>query len=243
MFQSGQTVRLHNEPFPSCRYRAQGLTAEKSIDSTFYLLLDLMTFFDEYHAGHVDRAYDVSAAAAELTRSARRRKRLLRRKARPSGKPRLSLSVFQVMERLKLLPLSQDSVEERVAAFRNFSDEVGLTLCLSLSAASPWSRVLCITQVRHNLSEVLLATINILFTQHKRLKGVPAGTPGRSQRNVEDKDMVRRVQAQRDDEEASILYTTLKNQTLQTLTCFLSSLIQKTQGAFRVNMTLVIYGD
>lgn len=37
-----------------------------------------------------------------------------------------SLSVFlhQVMERLKLLPLSQDSVEERVAAFRNFSDEV-----------------------------------------------------------------------------------------------------------------------
>lgn len=30
----------------------------------------------------------------------------------------------QVMERLKLLPLSQESVEERVAAFRNFSDEV-----------------------------------------------------------------------------------------------------------------------
>lgn len=130
--------------------------------------------------------------------------------------PPLSLCVFQVMERLKLLPLSQDSVEERVAAFRNFSDEVGLTLYLSLSAASPWSRVLCITQVRHNLSEVLLATINILFTQHKRLKGVPAGTPGRSQRNVEDKDMVRRVQTQRDDEKASILYSTLKNQTLQT---------------------------
>lgn len=32
------------------------------------------------------------------------------------------------MERLKLLPLSQESVEERVAAFRNFSDEVRLTL-------------------------------------------------------------------------------------------------------------------
>ena len=28
------------------------------------------------------------------------------------------------MEHLKLLPLSQESVEERVAAFRNFSDEV-----------------------------------------------------------------------------------------------------------------------
>uniref|UniRef100_A0A3Q3J2F8 Nuclear pore complex protein Nup93 n=1 Tax=Monopterus albus TaxID=43700 RepID=A0A3Q3J2F8_MONAL len=113
------------------RYRSQGIAGEKSVDSTFYLLLDLMTFFDEYHAGHVDRAYDV-------------------------------------MERLKLLPLSQDSVEERVAAFRNFSDEV-----------------------RHNLSEVLLATMNILFTQYKRLKGVPAGTPGRPQRTIEDRDMVR----------------------------------------------------
>uniref|UniRef100_A0A8C4F4D2 Nuclear pore complex protein Nup93 n=1 Tax=Dicentrarchus labrax TaxID=13489 RepID=A0A8C4F4D2_DICLA len=115
------------------RYRSQGVAGEKSVDSTFYLLLDLTTFFDEYHAGHVDRAYDV-------------------------------------MERLKLLPLSQDSVEERVAAFRNFSDEV-----------------------RHNLSEVLLATMNILFTQHKRLKGAPAGTPGRPQRTMEDRDMVRRT--------------------------------------------------
>uniref|UniRef100_A0A665TEG3 Nuclear pore complex protein Nup93 n=1 Tax=Echeneis naucrates TaxID=173247 RepID=A0A665TEG3_ECHNA len=112
-------------------YRSQGVAGEKSVDSTFYLLLDLMTFFDEYHAGHVDRAYDV-------------------------------------MERLKLLPLSQDSVEERVAAFRNFSDEV-----------------------RHNLSEVLLATMNILFTQYKRLKGAPAGTPGRPQRTIEDRDQLR----------------------------------------------------
>uniref|UniRef100_A0AAQ5X4H3 Nuclear pore complex protein Nup93 n=1 Tax=Amphiprion ocellaris TaxID=80972 RepID=A0AAQ5X4H3_AMPOC len=117
------------------RYRAQGIAGEKSVDSTFYLLIDLMTFFDEYHAGHVDRAYDV-------------------------------------MERLKLLPLSQDSVEERVAAFRNFSDEV-----------------------RHNLSEVLLATMNILFTQYKRLKGAPAGTPGRPQRTIEDRDMQLRSQA------------------------------------------------
>uniref|UniRef100_A0A8D0CYA8 Nuclear pore complex protein Nup93 n=1 Tax=Sander lucioperca TaxID=283035 RepID=A0A8D0CYA8_SANLU len=117
------------------RYRSQGVSGDKSVDSTFYLLLDLTTFFDEYHAGHVDRAYDV-------------------------------------MERLKLLPLSQDSVEERVAAFRNFSDEV-----------------------RHNLSEVLLATMNILFTQHKRLKGVQAGTPGRPQRTIEDRDMQLRSQA------------------------------------------------
>ncbi|KAJ8335579.1 hypothetical protein SKAU_G00389210 [Synaphobranchus kaupii] len=117
------------------RYRTHGIAGEKSVDSTFYLLLDLTTFFDEYHAGHIDRAYDV-------------------------------------MERLKLVPLSQDSVEERVAAFRNFSDEV-----------------------RHNLSEVLLATMNILFTQYKRLKGASAGTPGRPQRSMEDQDLQLRSQA------------------------------------------------
>uniref|UniRef100_A0A8C1EAC1 Nuclear pore complex protein Nup93 n=1 Tax=Cyprinus carpio carpio TaxID=630221 RepID=A0A8C1EAC1_CYPCA len=115
------------------RYRTNGIAGEKTVDSTFYLLLDLMTFFDEYHAGHIDRAYDV-------------------------------------IERLKLVPLSQESVEERVAAFRNFSDEI-----------------------RHNLSEVLLATMNILFTQYKRLKGAAAGTPGRPQRTLEDRDMVRHI--------------------------------------------------
>ncbi|MBN3283318.1 NUP93 protein, partial [Polyodon spathula] len=117
------------------RYRTQGISAEKSVDSTFYLLLDLITFFDEYHAAHVDRAYDV-------------------------------------MERLKLVPLSQDSVEERVAAFINFSDEV-----------------------RHNLSEVLLATMNILFTQYKRLKGTTPASPARPQRALEDRDSQLRTQA------------------------------------------------
>uniref|UniRef100_A0A673JB72 Nuclear pore complex protein Nup93 n=1 Tax=Sinocyclocheilus rhinocerous TaxID=307959 RepID=A0A673JB72_9TELE len=115
------------------RYRTNGIAGEKTVDSTFYLLLDLMTFFDEYHTGHIDRAYDV-------------------------------------IERLKLVPLSQESVEERVAAFRNFSDEI-----------------------RHNLSEVLLATMNILFTQYKRLKGAAAGTPGRPPRTLEDRDMVRHI--------------------------------------------------
>lgn len=161
-----------------------------------------MTFFDEYHAGHVDRAYDVSAAARRV------RRREERKKKKGGHAPSLSLSrrVSQVMERLKLLPLSQDSVEERVAAFRNFSDEVGLTLrrpedalrgksrrLASAPAASPSRLILRFAQVRHNLSEVLLSTMNILFTQHKRLKGVGAGTPGRMQRTAEDKDMVRRV--------------------------------------------------
>jgi len=43
------------------------------------------------------------------------------------------------------------------------------------------------------LSEVLLATMNILFTQYKRLKGAAAGTPGRPQRALEDRDTVRCV--------------------------------------------------
>lgn len=141
-----------NDSFPSCRYRCQGITAEKSIDSTFYLLLDLMTFFDEYHAGHVDRAYDVSAAATAVMCHIQCRKRLLRRKESQKCRHVLegnavSLCVFQVMERLKLLPLSQDSVEERVAAFRNFSDEVGLTFRGSQDAFAQHSIMLSLLQL------------------------------------------------------------------------------------------------
>ncbi|XP_033613746.1 nuclear pore complex protein Nup93 isoform X1 [Fukomys damarensis] len=117
------------------RYRAQGVSANKFLDSTFYLLLDLITFFDEYHSGHIDRAFDI-------------------------------------IERLKLVPLSQESVEERVAAFRNFSDEI-----------------------RHNLSQVLLATMNILFTQFKRLKGTSPSSASRPQRVMEDRDSQLRSQA------------------------------------------------
>ncbi|XP_039931134.1 nuclear pore complex protein Nup93 isoform X3 [Hirundo rustica] len=117
------------------RYKAQGISAKKSTDSTFYLLLDLITFFDEYHAGHVDRAFDI-------------------------------------IERLKLVPLSQDCVKERVSAFRNFSDEI-----------------------KHNLSEVLLATMNILFTKYKRMKGTSPSTPARPQRVMEDRDSQLQSQA------------------------------------------------
>ncbi|KAM8947376.1 nuclear pore complex protein Nup93 [Pelodytes ibericus] len=128
--------RLKNMAFSIAeRYKTHSISAEKSVNSTFYLLMDLMTFFDEYHAGHIDLA-------------------------------------FNVIEHLKLVPLSQDSVEERVAAFRNFSDEI-----------------------RHNLSEVLLATMNILFTQYKRLKGSGPSSLGRPQRMLEEKDSVLRSQA------------------------------------------------
>lgn len=122
------------------------------------------------------------------------------------------------MERLKLLPLSQESVEERVAAFRNFSDEVRLTLAHLRKSKKTfdlfweWRGIAdllhfhCVLQVRHNLSEVLLATMNILFTQHKRLKGATTGTPGRLQRTMEDRDMVRGIsQLHHDKKNNSVL--------------------------------------
>lgn len=46
-------------------------------------------------------------------------------------------------------------------------------------------------QIRHNLSEVLLATMNILFTQFKRLKGTSPSSASRPQRVIEDRDSVR----------------------------------------------------
>ncbi|XP_026570103.1 nuclear pore complex protein Nup93 [Pseudonaja textilis] len=78
----------------------------------------------------------------------------------------------KIIEQLKLVPLSQEYVEERVAAFRHFSDEI-----------------------RHNLSEVLLATMNILFTQYKRLKCASPATPARPTRVIEDRDSQLRSQA------------------------------------------------
>lgn len=53
----------------------------------------------------------------------------------------VSLYLCQVMERLKLVPLSQDSVEERVAAFRNFSDEVRYCTLITLSMQHHTSKV------------------------------------------------------------------------------------------------------
>lgn len=41
------------------------------------------------------------------------------------------LFFLKIIERLKLVPLSQDCVKERVAAFRNFSDEVSNVLGLA----------------------------------------------------------------------------------------------------------------
>jgi nuclear pore complex protein Nup93 len=42
------------------RYKAQGHTASRQLSQTFYLLLDIMQFFDHYHAKRIDVALDVS---------------------------------------------------------------------------------------------------------------------------------------------------------------------------------------
>jgi len=43
-----------------CRYRAQGHEGNRANTSTFFLLLDLLTFFDYYHVGNMDEALTVS---------------------------------------------------------------------------------------------------------------------------------------------------------------------------------------
>lgn len=42
------------------RYKSQGHTASRQLSHTFYLLLDIMQFFDHYHAKRIDVALDVS---------------------------------------------------------------------------------------------------------------------------------------------------------------------------------------
>ncbi|KXJ26896.1 nuclear pore complex protein Nup93 [Exaiptasia diaphana] len=92
------------------RYRLLGHNASQSRISTFFLLLDLMQFFDLYHANQLDTALDV-------------------------------------MQKLKLVPFSSETVEERVAAFRQYNDEI-----------------------RRCLPDVLLASMNILFAKYKTTK-------------------------------------------------------------------------
>ncbi|ETE66056.1 Nuclear pore complex protein Nup93 [Ophiophagus hannah] len=178
------------------RYKAQGISTKKPVDSTFYLLLDLITFFDEYHAGHIDRAFDSQPRAQRVTVTLQPGETCLQQifpflipadsscspkrqaqgtsscKASPSNNKLEKYLSLQIIEQLKLVPLSQEYVEERVAAFRHFSDEI-----------------------RHNLSEVLLATMNILFTQYKRLKCASPATPARPTRVIEDRDSQLRSQA------------------------------------------------
>lgn len=108
------------------RYRTLGHSASQSRISTFFLLLDLMQFFDLYHAGQQDTALDV-------------------------------------MHKLRLVPLGSEAVEERVAAFRQYNDEI-----------------------RRNLPDVLLATMNILYTKYRNTRGSGQSPLAGSQRNLRD---------------------------------------------------------
>lgn len=60
------------------------------------------------------------------------------------------------------------------------------SFCCNVSFSFP-----SFVQIKHNLSEVLLATMNILFTKYKRMKGTSPTTPARPQRVMEDRDSVR----------------------------------------------------
>ncbi|KAF5919685.1 hypothetical protein HPG69_000286 [Diceros bicornis minor] len=157
------------------RYRAQGISANKFVDSTFYLLLDLITFFDEYHSGHIDRAFDVSFRSTNKFKS-------------PS-------TVTIQTEFSKTSPVSDTlgwfSCLPGVAPRPRHPH---LSLAPGLDAFS-LLHVFLSVQIRHNLSEVLLATMNILFTQFKRLKGTSPSSASRPQRVIEDRDSQLRSQA------------------------------------------------
>ncbi|XP_064640294.1 nuclear pore complex protein Nup93-like [Lineus longissimus] len=92
------------------RYRSLGQEGTRSTTCTFYLLLDLMTFFDEYHAQHLDQAMDT-------------------------------------IVQLKLLPTTTETVERLVNNFKHYTDEI-----------------------RRSLPDVLLATMNILYLQSKKVR-------------------------------------------------------------------------
>jgi len=96
------------------RYRANGFAASE--DAAFFLLLDLMTFFDLFHSKKIDEALDI-------------------------------------ISKIKIIPLAQNEIDSMVATFRMLSDEV-----------------------RRNIPDILLATMNILFTKHKDSK---ASAPSR----------------------------------------------------------------
>ncbi|KAG1675942.1 Nuclear pore complex protein Nup93 [Nymphon striatum] len=92
------------------RYKRYGHNASKERSGTFYLLIDLSTFFDFYYSKNLMKA-------------------------------------LNVMLSIQLIPFQEEEVEERVNNFRHLPDEV-----------------------RRNLPDVLLATMNILYTKYTAAK-------------------------------------------------------------------------
>lgn len=89
------------------RYKSLGNNASRSRCNTFYLLCDLIQFFDLYHLNQMDEA-------------------------------------FEVMRKLQLIPLSGQGVEQKVSAFRQYTDEI-----------------------RRCLPDILIATMTILHSQYR----------------------------------------------------------------------------
>ncbi|XP_039257895.2 nuclear pore complex protein Nup93-like [Styela clava] len=92
------------------RYRSLAVELSQDLSSTFYVLLDLLTFFDQYHLRRYDTAMDI-------------------------------------INQLHILPTKPEQVQDRVRNFSAFSEEV-----------------------RQNIGEILLATMNMLASQKKALQ-------------------------------------------------------------------------
>ncbi|XP_071957772.1 nuclear pore complex protein Nup93-like [Antedon mediterranea] len=110
--------RLHNLAISIAqRYTKQCLSGTRTTTDTFYLLLDLFTFFDIYYAKDIDRA-------------------------------------LTTIEKLKLVALTPESVDDRVAEFKQYKDEI-----------------------RRSMPDVLIATMNILYTKYKTNRNKPSYSP------------------------------------------------------------------
>ena len=48
------------------RYKQHGHRASRQLSQTFFLLLDIMQFFDHYHSKRIDVAYDVSENSRDV---------------------------------------------------------------------------------------------------------------------------------------------------------------------------------
>ena len=99
------------------RYKRKGHAGTRTTTSTFHLLLDVATFFTEYHNGNFQGA-------------------------------------IEVVGQLKILPFSLDKVEEKINAFKSFTEEM-----------------------RRNLPDILLVYALCLHQTYKRFKSSGSASP------------------------------------------------------------------
>jgi len=92
------------------RYCSQENNASPEVSQTFYLLIDLMTFFDYFHNQQYNDALDT-------------------------------------IMKLKIIPLRSADIDMKVNQFNRYSEEI-----------------------RRNIADILLATMNILYSQYKQIK-------------------------------------------------------------------------